>query len=93
VRIVAREVEAWRVNQTDLVRITCELCLPSNMTRTGRTHGRNRDRQTDAGLLHFLARYALPHSRDNALITVLLYLGTLTMIVMIYGCYVDILSR
>lgn len=61
------------------------------MTRTGRTHGRNRDRQTDAGLLDFLARYALPHSRDNALITVLLYLGT--MIVMMYGCYVDILFR
>jgi hypothetical protein len=26
--LVAREVEAWRVNQTDVVRITRELCLP-----------------------------------------------------------------
>jgi hypothetical protein len=27
--LVAREVEAWRVNQTDIVRITRELCLPA----------------------------------------------------------------
>jgi hypothetical protein len=27
--LVAREVEAWRVNQADVVRITRELCLPS----------------------------------------------------------------
>jgi len=27
--LLAREVEAWRVNQTDVVRITRELCLPA----------------------------------------------------------------
>ena len=27
--LVAREVDAWRVNQTDVVRITRELCLPA----------------------------------------------------------------
>jgi hypothetical protein len=27
--LVARGVEAWRVNQTDVVRITRELCLPA----------------------------------------------------------------
>src|SRR6516225_6435384 len=27
--LVAREVEAWRVNQTEVVRITRELCLPT----------------------------------------------------------------
>jgi hypothetical protein len=27
--LIAREIEAWRVNQTDVVRITRELCLPS----------------------------------------------------------------
>jgi hypothetical protein len=27
--LVAREVEAWRVNQTEVIRITRELCLPA----------------------------------------------------------------
>ena len=31
------------MNSTDVIRITRELCLPLNTTRTGRTHGRVHD--------------------------------------------------
>jgi len=27
--LIARDIEAWRVNQTEVVRITRELCLPA----------------------------------------------------------------
>ena len=44
--LVARDVEAWRANSTDVVRITRELCLPvSNTARTGHTHGQDCDRR------------------------------------------------
>jgi hypothetical protein len=44
---VAREVEAWRVQQTDVVRITRELYLPAFKHDTDPTRGRGRDRQID----------------------------------------------
>jgi hypothetical protein len=47
--LVARDVEAWRVNQTDVVRTRANcVYLLSNTTHTGGTHGLDRDSPNQA---------------------------------------------
>jgi hypothetical protein len=60
--LVARGIEAWRVNQTDVVRITRELCLPAFKHDPHRlTRGRDRDRSRCAA-----ARWWSEVSRQRA---------------------------